>query len=131
MIFFLIPVFCSYSLFSFSSFSSTSVNLSSSEVIPNFSFLLISSALIFALLSSLSLTGIISTDKGVSGNTLSDMINRIQTDVVALNPGRCIILGGTNDLGSGNLTQMAADTVTITETLIKNYIEVCIYFFDK
>lgn len=37
-------------------------------------------------------------NKGVSGNTVAQMVARLQTDVIALAPGWCHILAGTNDM---------------------------------
>lgn len=37
---------------------------------------------------------------GVSGNTTTAMLARIQTDVIAYAPGWCVVAGGTNDVSS-------------------------------
>lgn len=36
---------------------------------------------------------------GISGNLTSQMLTRLQSDVIAYGPSGCIILGGTNDIG--------------------------------
>jgi lysophospholipase L1-like esterase len=34
-----------------------------------------------------------------SGDTTTGMLNRLQADVLNLHPGKCIVAGGTNDIG--------------------------------
>lgn len=41
---------------------------------------------------------------GVSGNTTTQMLARIQTDVIAYAPQWCIVMGGTNDSGTTEAT---------------------------
>lgn len=36
-------------------------------------------------------------NKGVNGNTTTQMLNRLQSDVISYNPSACLIWGGTND----------------------------------
>ena len=38
---------------------------------------------------------------GVSGNTTTQMLARVSTDVVAYSPGWCVVMGGTNDITTG------------------------------
>ena len=54
--------------------------------------------------------------KGIWGNNLSDVRNRLDTDVIALKPKYCIILCGTNDINNARSeNDMIADTKAITE----------------
>ena len=54
-------------------------------------------------------------DKGVSGQNTTQMLTRFDGDIIALNPGVVVIMGGTNDLAQGfsesqilaNITAMA------------------------
>lgn len=39
-------------------------------------------------------------NKGVGGNTTSQMLSRFSTDVIANNPAYCLILGGVNDISA-------------------------------
>ena len=54
---------------------------------------------------------------GVGGNTLAQMLARIETDVLAYNPGWCIVEGGTNDIAGDNLAVMKENATTIFELL--------------
>lgn len=38
---------------------------------------------------------------GISGNTTTQMLARLTTDVIAHRPDRCFVLGGINDIGAG------------------------------
>lgn len=54
------------------------------------------------------------TNKGVSGNKVTDLIARLQTDVIALNPTVVIFEGGVNDLIAGiDLVTFAASCATL------------------
>ncbi|WP_285107116.1 GDSL-type esterase/lipase family protein [Paenibacillus sp. UMB4589-SE434] len=58
-------------------------------------------------------------NSGINGNTIQQMLARIDTDVLAHNPGICIVFGGTNDINGGRTIQaMAADIKTITSKLL-------------
>lgn len=52
---------------------------------------------------------------GISGNTTTQMLARIQADVIDKKPAYCIILGGTNDLSA------LASADTVKENLLKIY----------
>ena len=55
---------------------------------------------------------------GVAGNTTTQMLARIQTDVLALNPQVVTVLGGTNDLtGSVAFATWSGNIKTIAKTL--------------
>lgn len=51
------------------------------------------------------------TNAGVGGDTTAQMLARLQADVIALGPGWCHVLGGTNDIG------LAVPTATTTANL--------------
>ena len=53
-------------------------------------------------------------NKGVSGNTIGDVFNRLQSDVIALNPKFCIILIGVND-ALGSMTSVANYATRVRE----------------
>ena len=62
---------------------------------------------------------------GIGGNTTTQMLARWQTSVANFNPNVVIILGGTNDTGTNNLTltednlkQMVANTIALGATPI-------------
>lgn len=58
---------------------------------------------------------------GVGGDTTSDMLSRVQTDVIDLNPEICIILGGTNDLLASRAVQLISDDLkVIYEQILKS-----------
>ncbi|MFC5775158.1 SGNH/GDSL hydrolase family protein [Ectobacillus antri] len=62
---------------------------------------------------------------GISGNTTTQMLNRIQTDVLAYKPSWCIVEGGVNDVISGNSFSIIRDNLkTIFETLVANNTQV-------
>ncbi|MCR8843088.1 GDSL-type esterase/lipase family protein [Paenibacillus sp. SC116] len=55
---------------------------------------------------------------GVNGNTLAQMLTRIDADVIALRPGICVILGGTNDINqSRTLEEITSSMSQITAKL--------------
>lgn len=49
-----------------------------------------------------------SYNAGVSGNTTAQMLARLKTDVLDRRPSKCIVMGGTNDIGQG-----VAQSVTV------------------
>lgn len=56
---------------------------------------------------------------GVSGNKLSDMLARIDADVIATSPDWCVILSGTNDASNGvTVAQYAAQMQAVVSKLI-------------
>nr|WP_275444602.1 GDSL-type esterase/lipase family protein [Paenibacillus sp. ACRRX] len=68
-------------------------------------------------------TGGFVRNSGVSGNTVAQMLQRIDADVIAHRPGICVILGGTNDINSARpLADITADITAITNKLISNNI---------
>lgn len=64
-------------------------------------------------------------NKGINGNTTTDMLNRFSEDVSILNPSYVFIMGGTNDLLSNreisliinNIELMIKETLTITKDI--------------
>lgn len=60
---------------------------------------------------------------GVPGNTTAQMLARLQSDVVAYAPDRCIVIGGTNDAPTVPVATTIANLTAIWETLRANTIE--------
>lgn len=60
-------------------------------------------------------------NKGINGNTTTDMLNRFTEDVPRLNPKAVFIMGGTNDLLSNRSLNLILDNIElmIKETLSK------------
>lgn len=60
-------------------------------------------------------------NKGINGNTTTDMLNRFTEDVTILNPKKIFIMGGTNDLLSNRPINMIIDNIElmIKESLTK------------
>lgn len=57
---------------------------------------------------------------GVSGNTTTQMLARVQSDIInaqAVKPGKCIVLGGTNDVGTIALATSLANLASIYDQL--------------
>lgn len=62
---------------------------------------------------------------GVAGNTTAQMLSRLQTDVIANAPQRCVILGGTNDVtGAVAFATTTANLTEMYQQCIANGIEV-------
>ncbi|VYU18737.1 Esterase TesA precursor [Clostridium tertium] len=61
-------------------------------------------------------------NKGINGNTTTDMLNRFTEDVTNLNPTKVFIMGGTNDLLSNRSIDLIIDNIElmIKETLTYN-----------
>lgn len=65
-------------------------------------------------------------NKGINGNTTTDMLNRFTEDVVSINPKKIFIMGGSNDFLSNrslnsvldNLELMIKESLTITKEII-------------
>src|SRR5699024_7369523 len=65
-------------------------------------------------------------NKGINGNTTTDMLNRFTEDVTILNPKKIFIMGGTNDLLSNrpinmiiaNIELMIKESLTKTKYVI-------------
>lgn len=65
-------------------------------------------------------------NKGINGNTTTDMLNRFTEDVTSLNPCTIFIMGGTNDLLSNrsinsiidNIELMIQESLTFTDSII-------------
>lgn len=58
---------------------------------------------------------------GVGGNTYAQILARIQTDVIAFNPGYCIVQGGGNDVAQGRTAAAIIADLTSIFTLLKAY----------
>lgn len=60
-------------------------------------------------------------NKGVNGNTTTDMLNRFTEDVIMFNPQKIFIMGGTNDLLSNRPLDLIIDNIElmIKESLTK------------
>ena len=60
-------------------------------------------------------------NKGINGNTTTDMLNRFTEDVINLNPNKIFIMGGTNDLLSNRQVSSIVDNIElmIKESLSK------------
>ena len=52
-------------------------------------------------------------NKGINGNTTTDMLNRFTEDVIDLNPNKIFILGGTNDLLSNHSINSIIDNIEL------------------
>lgn len=66
-------------------------------------------------------TGWEMVNKGICGETTGDMLLRFEQDVVALQPGWVIILGGTNDAFDDILPEEVEDNITaMLEMAIEN-----------
>ncbi|MGL5354060.1 MAG: GDSL-type esterase/lipase family protein [Clostridium sp.] len=74
---------------------------------------------VYKLQKSLSLNLI---NKGINGNTTTDMLNRFSEDVIIKNPKSTFIMGGTNDLLSNRSTEFILKNIElmITECLSIN-----------
>jgi lysophospholipase L1-like esterase len=59
------------------------------------------------------------SNAGVSGNTTAQMLARVQTDVIALKPDVCLLLGGTNDFVSGMADSVYTSIFNNLENIIK------------
>lgn len=65
-------------------------------------------------------------NKGINGNTTTDMLNRFTEDVISYYPNKIFIMGGTNDFLSNrslntvldNLELMLKEALTITKDII-------------
>nr|WP_275444545.1 GDSL-type esterase/lipase family protein [Paenibacillus sp. ACRRX] len=58
-------------------------------------------------------------NSGVNGNTIQQMLVRVDVDVIAHRPGICVIFGGTNDINAGrSIVAMATDIKSITSKLL-------------
>lgn len=56
---------------------------------------------------------------GISGNTLTQMLARIQTDVIAYNPGWVFLFGGKNDISAGEtFATLQARYIAILDALL-------------
>ena len=60
-------------------------------------------------------------NKGINGNTTTDMLNRFTEDVISLNPNKIFIMGGTNDLLCNRPVNSIVDNIElmIKESLFK------------
>ncbi len=60
-------------------------------------------------------------NKGINGNTTTDMLNRFTEDVISLNPNKIFIMGGTNDLLCNRSVNSIVDNIElmIKESLFK------------
>ena len=62
---------------------------------------------------------------GISGNTTTQMLARIQTDVINKTPSYCIVLGGTNDITAGtDISVIKSNLLTMYKMLINSGITV-------
>ena len=62
---------------------------------------------------------------GISGSTTTQMLARIQTDVINKRPSYCIMLGGTNDLTTGaDISVIKSNLLTMYKMLINSGITV-------
>ena len=61
---------------------------------------------------------------GVTGNTTTQMLARLQTDIIDYNPGYCIVLGGTNDVASLDVETTKSNLLAIYKKLSNNGIKV-------
>ncbi|MDV4149529.1 GDSL-type esterase/lipase family protein [Clostridium sp. AL.422] len=52
-------------------------------------------------------------NKGINGNTTTDMLNRFTEDVIKLNPYTVFIMGGTNDLLSNRHLSLILDNIEL------------------
>lgn len=52
-------------------------------------------------------------NKGINGNTTTDMLNRFTEDVTILNPKSIFIMGGTNDLLSNRALNLILDNIEL------------------
>lgn len=59
---------------------------------------------------------------GISGNTTSQMVARLQADILSSNPGIVIILGGTNDIGQSVSAGGSIPDATVVSTFKSNII---------
>jgi lysophospholipase L1-like esterase len=62
---------------------------------------------------------------GLSGDTTEGMLNRLPAEVLSLHPGKCIVAGGTNDIGLwvGVNDQVMANLIKIVNALRENSIQ--------
>ena len=52
-------------------------------------------------------------NKGINGNTTTDMLNRFTEDVISLNPSKIFIMGGTSDLLSNHSINSIIDNIEL------------------
>jgi lysophospholipase L1-like esterase len=57
-------------------------------------------------------------NKGVSGDKTADLLARLDADVIALKPKYCLIMIGTNDVGSVSLSTSASNIKSISSALV-------------
>lgn len=74
--------------------------------------------------SRLELLNITDGGGGVGGDKTSDMLARVEGDVIGFNPGWCIVLGGVNDIPSRTAAQIKADLQAIYENCLNADINV-------
>jgi lysophospholipase L1-like esterase len=58
-------------------------------------------------------------NRGIGGQTTSQMLARFRQDVIALNPKIVVILGGTNDIANGTAPNQIADNLAMMGDLAK------------
>lgn len=68
----------------------------------------------------------VSAYAGVGGNTTAQMLARIATDVIAIAPAWCVVMGGPNDIAGGSATaaQIETNLRKIYDLLLVNKIRV-------
>ena len=78
-----------------------------------------------AKIGKLKLVEVTIYNKGVSGETTSDMIRRLDSDIISVKPHYTIVLGGSNDIGWGMESKEISDNlVQMYEKLSSKGIEV-------
>lgn len=69
------------------------------------------------LLSAVSGRAFSIVNKGVGGNTTTQMLARVQADVIDLAPSVCVFLGGTNDFGAISMATTQANIAAIASAV--------------
>lgn len=62
---------------------------------------------------------IVTNNAGIGGNTTTQMLARIQTDVIAFHPKYCFVLGGTNDIATVGSSTLAIANLTAIYAALK------------
>ena len=70
-------------------------------------------------------------NRGISGDTTQDMLDRLESNVLEIEPSRIVFLGGTNDIGKNISPQDIANNIKIIIQKIQESLPECKIFIQS
>lgn len=70
-------------------------------------------------------------NRGISGETTSGMLNRLDSNILALSPVNIVFLGGTNDIGAGTDIQTIVSNIDAILSRIREQLPECRVFVQS